>query len=144
MALVRWDPFAELDSLHSQVNSLFNDAFGGHKTGLALPTTDVYSNDKSLVIEAHLPSFKEDEVSLEQHQGELAIRAEHQEKQEDKNKKKYLLRESVSKYYRRFTLPKNADTDAVTAHFEDGVLKVEIPFKELPAPKKIQIGSKSK
>lgn len=143
MALVRWDPFAELDSLHSQVNSLFNDAFGAHKTGLALPTTDVYSDDKSLVIEAHLPSFKEDEISVEQHHGELAIKAEHQEKQEDKDKKKYLVRESVNKYYRRFTLPKNADAESVTAKFEDGVLKVEIPFKELPAPKKIQISSKA-
>lgn len=142
MALVRWDPFAELDSLHNQVNTLFNDAFGSSKgSSLALPVTDVYSDDKALTIEAHLSNFKEDEISVEQHQGELEIKAEHQEKQDDN--KKYLTRESVSKYYRRFTLPKNTDGDNVTAKFDNGILRVMVPLKELPAPKKIKISSKA-
>lgn len=143
-ALTRWDPFAELDTLHKHVNSLFNDTFSNiGTTGSSLPATDVYSNDKELTIEAHLPHFNEDEISVEQHDNELEIRAEHKEKKEDKDRK-YLVRESVSQYYRRFALPKNIDVDAIKADFKKGVLKITVPYKELPEPKRIAIGSGSK
>jgi HSP20 family molecular chaperone IbpA len=32
----------------------------------------------------------------------------------------------------------------VAAHLDDGVLRVTVPFKELPAPKKIAISAKAK
>ena len=141
MAIIQWDPFAELNSLHNQVNSLFNDTFGGSKSVLSGPATDVYSDNKGLTIEAHLPNFKEDEINIEQHHGELEITAEHKEREEAKDKK-YLVKESVSSYYRRFTLPRNADSANVDAGFVNGVLKVHIPFKELQKPKKITISTK--
>lgn len=144
MALVRWDPFSELDNLHKQVNSLFNDAFGSiHGESLLTAATDVYSDDKSLTIEAHLPHFNEDEINVQQHEGELEIKAEHHEKDEKKGRK-YLVHESASQYYRRFSLPKNADANAIQASFDKGVLKITVPFKELPAPKRIAIGSGDK
>lgn len=142
MAITQWDPFAELNSLHNQVNSLFNDAFGGTRSSLNGPATDVYSDKKGVTIEAHLPNFKDSEISVEQHQGDLEIKAEHQEKEESEGKK-YLLRESVSSYYRRFTLPRNANAEKIEARFEDGVLKVHVPYKELPQPKKISISAKA-
>lgn len=145
MALLRrWDPFSELNSLHEQVNALFNQSLGDvRSSGTILPATDVYSDDKQLTIEAQLPNFKEDEISVEQHEGELAIKAEHQEKEESKDRK-YLVRESVSRYYRRFALPRNSDFDGINANFENGVLRVTVPYKELPAPKKIAISAKNK
>ena len=144
MAIVQWDPFAELNSLHDQVNSMFNDTFGGSVRSLSAmsPTTDVYSDKNSLTIEAHLPNFNDNEINVEQHQGDLEIKAEHQEQEKSKDKK-YLVRESMSSYYRRFALPRNANADKIDAKFEDGVLKVHIPYKELPKPKKISISAKA-
>jgi len=144
MALIRWDPFTELNSLHEQVNSLFNEAFGNVRfSGIPLPATDVYSDEKGLTIETHLPNFREDEIAVQQHDGELEIKAEHEEKEESKDRK-YLVRESMNRYYRRFTLPRNSDADNIQAKFEDGVLKVSVPYKELPKPKRIAISAKSK
>lgn len=144
MAIVRFDPFAELNALHEQVNSLFNSSFSGFLNESRLGSaTDVYSDDKQLTVEAHLPNFKENEISVDYSDGVLEIKAEHQEKEEDK-KKKYLLRESVSRYYRRVALPKNVDEKKLDANFENGVLKVIAPYKELPAPKRIAIKAKSK
>lgn len=143
-SLIRWDPFAELNTLHEQVNSLFNDTFGNiGGNGTLMPATDVYSDDKQLTIEAQLPNFKDSEISVQQHGDELEIKAEHKEKEEDKDRK-YLVRESVSSYYRRFALPKNVDANGIQADFDNGVLKVTLPYKELPAAKKIAISAKSK
>lgn len=79
MALVRWDPFADLRTLHSQVDDMFNQMFAGQSSQFA-PATDVYTEGNKLVVEAHLPNFTEDEVNVDVHQGVLDIRAEHHKK----------------------------------------------------------------
>lgn len=136
--LVRFDPFAELTTLQKQ---LFSDSIFSTRGGMSLPTTDVYTeDDKQLVVEAHLPNFSESDVSVDIDQGALTIQAEKHEKEEDKNKK-YVVRESSTSFYRRILLPEHADEEQVKASFTDGVLKVVVPFKELPSPKKIAITS---
>ncbi len=139
--LTRFDPFAELNALQRQ---FFGDDFFTPLKGLAIPTTDVYTNDdKELVVEAHLPNYEQDDIDIHLDDGSLVISAERHEKEEDK-KKKYVVRESASSFYRRIHLPERADADNINAHMEDGVLKVTVPFKELPQPKKIAIKAKNK
>ena len=143
MALTGWDPFSELNSLHDQMNGLFGQAFG-QNTAQLLPVTDVYSqDDKAIIIEIHLPNFTDDEVSVDVQDDALTISAAHEEKEEHKGRK-YLVRESSSSFYRRVALPRQADQDHIEAHFDKGVLKVTVPLKELPKPKKVSIGSGSK
>jgi HSP20 family protein len=133
--LIKYDPFAEMQALQRQ---FFGDDWFSQK-GLQLPTTDIYTNDdKQLVAEVHLPNFDESDIEVNIDKGVLQIQAEKHEKEEDKSKK-YVIRESSSSFYRRFQLPEAADEDAIEAHFVDGVLKVVVPFKELPAPKKISV-----
>ena len=46
-------------------------------------------------------------------------------------RKKYTRREySYNAFSRSFVLPKNVKTDTVKAHYEDGVLKIELPKTE--------------
>lgn len=139
--LVRFDPFADLEALQ---RSFFGDDWLMPGKRMQLPTTDVYTeDDKQLVVEAHMPHFDDNDVNISVHNGVLEIQAEKHEKQEDK-KKKYVVRESSSSFYRRITLPEQADEDKVEAHMDNGVLKVTVPYKELPAPKKIAITTKKK
>lgn len=139
--LVRFDPFAELNALQRQ---FFGDDFFTPLKGLSVPTTDVYTNeDKEMVIEAHLPNYSQEDIDIHMENGALVISAEKHEKEEDK-KKKYVVRESSSSFYRRIQLPERADEDGIAAHMDNGVLKVTVPFKELPAPKKIAIKAKNK
>ena len=138
--LVRWDPFAELTALQKQ---FFGDDWMTSFKGVNIPTTDVYTKDNQLKVEAHLPNFEQKDVSIQVEGGALVISAERHEKEEDKDKK-YVVRESSSSFYRRIALPDRADTDKIEAHLEDGVLKVAVPLKALPEPKKIAITAKSK
>jgi HSP20 family protein len=136
--LVRFDPLAELNALQRE---FFEDGFFSPLRGSKLPTTDVYTeDDKQLTVEAHLPNFAEKDISVDVDQGALVIQAEKHEREEDK-KKKYVVRESSSSFYRRITLPEQADDGNISAQFTDGVLKVVVPFKALPAPKKIAISA---
>ena len=137
--LVKWDPFAELTALQKQ---FFGDDWMSPIKGVNIPTTDVYTKDNALVVEAHLPNFEQSDITIQVEDNALIVSAERHEKEEDKSKK-YVVRESSSSFYRRIALPKRADADKIEAHLDEGVLKVQIPLTPLPEPKKIAIATKS-
>lgn len=139
MNIMRWDPFREFDLLSQQLTG-DGRLFGGS----SFSATDIYTiDDKELVVEVHLPNFKTEEVAIDINEGALEIRAEHREQQKEDERRKYVMRESSSSYYRRIGLPRNIDEQNIQAHFENGVLSVRIPYKELPRPTRIQIGASS-
>lgn len=132
-SLSRFDPWAELSALQKQ---LFSEGIFGQGRR---PTTDIYTEDDSkLTVEAHLPGFADADIDIDVESGALVIRAEKHEKEEDKGKK-YVVRESSSSYYRRIALPEQADEEAVQASFDDGVLRVTVPYKAVEAPRKVPI-----
>jgi len=137
--IITYDPFAELREFQRQ---LFGDDMFAPTKALNSPTTDIWTEeDKQLVIEAHLPNFEQKDIDVNVDDGVLVIRAEKHEQEKDK-KKQYVIRESSSSFYRRVKLPEIADKDNVKAHMKNGILTVTVPFKELPAPKKIAIETK--
>lgn len=137
--IARFDPFAEMQALQRQ---FFGDDLFTPLKGLQVPTTDIYTeNDKQMTIEAHLPHFTEKDVNINIDNDVLEIQAEHHEEEKDKNKK-YVVRESSSSFYRRIRLPEQADKNKIDARMENGLLQVVVPFKKLPAPKKIAIKPK--
>ncbi len=146
--LSRWDdPFAGLTSLHSQLDDMFNGFFGSPMQAVGpMPAMDVYNDDdKQLVAEVQIPGFTKDDIDVSVHDGVLEIKGEKHEKEEDNGKKRnYMLRESSASFYRRIALPKIADGDNVAAHFDKGMLKVTVPFRELPKPKKVSISEGKK
>jgi HSP20 family protein len=137
--LTPYDPFAQLRALQQQ---FFGDDWHAPFKAVNIPTTDVYTKDNQLVVEAHLPNFGRDNVDIQVDNGALVIQAQRHEKDEDKTKK-YVVRESSSSFYRRIQLPERADTQHIEAHLDEGVLRVVVPMTPLPEPKKIAIGAKA-
>lgn len=134
--LVRFDPFAEFNRLE---RDFFEDGMIATLRNTTLPTTDIYTaGDKEMVVEVHLPTFEESNISVDIDEGALVIQAEKREKEEDKDKK-YVVRESSQSFYRRIALPQQADHSKIAATFDKGVLRVTVPFAQLPAPTRIPI-----
>lgn len=138
--LVRYDPFAELSALQRQ---FFGDDWLSPLKNVNIPTTDVYTKDNELIVEAHLPNFHQEDIDIQINDNTLTIQAERHEKEEDKSKK-YVVRESSSSFYRSVQLPDRADTNSIDARIDDGVLRVVVPLEPLPEPKKIAITSNKK
>jgi HSP20 family protein len=143
MAIVKWnDPFGSMVP-RTSFDDLFSGFWGtGVHGGHGVPAMDVYTDDdKALVAEVQAPGFTKDDITVDVHDGLLEIKGEKHQKTEDKDKEKrnYMVRESHESFYRSVALPKVADEGNVKATFENGMLKVVVPFKELPAPKRVSI-----
>ncbi len=136
--LIRFNPMDELNTLQRR---FFDEGFLNQLRGIATPTTDVYTeDDKRMTAEVHLPHFDEKDISVDVDEGALVIQAERHERETDK-KKKYVVHESSTSFYRRIALPDQADESHIDARFEDGVLKVVVPYKPASATHKIAIKS---
>jgi HSP20 family protein len=145
MAIIRWnDPFRGLTQVHRELDDIFS-AFLNQSAAPAadnLPTMDVYTeDDKRLVAEVHLPGFSPEDVEINVRDNMLEIRGEREEQieEEDKRQRNYVVRQSVQSFFRRIVLPNNADADNVQADFNNGTLRVVVPFTSQPQPKKISV-----
>ncbi|WP_277051420.1 Hsp20/alpha crystallin family protein [Ruania albidiflava] len=135
--IARTEPLLGLEALR---RDLFDDGFFRSLRRVSMPTTDVYTeDDQALVVESHLPNFAETDVTVNVDGDQLVIQAERHEREEDK--KKYVVRESSSSFYRSVTLPDQAQQDAITAGFANGVLKVTVPLARAATPRAIPISS---
>lgn len=137
---VKYNPLEEIRSLQRH---FFGDNLVDPSVSKNLPTTDVYTKDNDLIVEAHLPNFNGKDIDVQVDGEYLIINAEHHEEETDKSKK-YIVRESSNSFYRRIALPERADIDHIKANVSDGVLYVEVPLAPLPEPKKVAIKPKNK
>ena len=124
------------------LDSIFDD-FMDDKQVFPMDTMkcDIYEKDGAYHIEADIPGFKKDEISVDCEDGYVTITAEKNSENEDSDDdKKYLKRErSYSKTARKFYVG-DIDANEIKAEFKDGMLSVIVPKEEkLPSKKTIQI-----
>jgi len=115
--------------------ALMNEIFESQSTETKLtyrPAANVREDENSYTIELALPGFSKDEVSISFEEEILTVTAGHQPK-EDVKGPKYTWNEFgyKSKYQRAFQLPETVDADNISASFENGILMVTIPKKEV-------------
>jgi HSP20 family protein len=148
MAMVRWDPVRELDSLQSDMNRLFDRFFGAPAgNGLTerrwIPAMDLVETDDSLVLRADLPGMTEDDVEIEVKDGVLTISGERKSEHEEKGEGFHRVERSFGRFSRALNLPDGVQADKVEAKFDNGVLEVRIPKPEETKPTRVQIGKGS-
>ncbi len=143
MALVRWDPSRELDTLQSEFNRLF-DVFSGSRpdarTHRWVPAMDLVEADEHLVLRADLPGMKRDDVNIDVKDNLLTISGERRSEEEQRADGYYRVERAFGSFSRSLTLPKGVDADAISADFTDGVLEVRIPKPEERKPHRVAIG----
>jgi HSP20 family protein len=105
---------------------------------------DVRENENEYLVEADLPGFKKEDISVDYDDETLTISAKCDETKEEKDEKdaNYLRRERVAcSTTRSFTVP-DIDAEKISAAMEHGVLKVTLPKLKVTKPKgrKIDIG----
>ena len=98
--------------------------------------TDVKETDGTYEVEIDLPGFKKDEISVKLEDGYMTISAAKGLDTEKKDKHGKIIRQEryEGAMQRSFYVGEGVKTEDVKAKYEDGVLKLDIPKKELNLP----------
>lgn len=147
--LSRWDPVHEALSLHDAVSQLFEQAvmrpgFGalGPTTGRAFGHMDVLEANGRYYCQVVLPGVDANDVELTVRQNTLTLTAKVPDLfgEELRRQGTYLLQEvGAGEFSRSVAFPKDVRADAIAAHYDRGILSIEIPIAEHAQPKRIQI-----
>jgi|SRR5919204_5822806 HSP20 family protein len=148
MALVRWDPARELDSLQSEFNRLFDSVLGNSgrtdvRTRRWMPAMDLLETEDNLVLKADLPGLTREDVNIEVKDDVLTISGERRAEHQEKSDGYYRVERAFGHFSRSLTLPQGVAADAIDADFSDGVLEVRIPKPEERKPHRVAIGAGS-
>jgi HSP20 family protein len=147
MALVRWDPGREVDTLQTEMNRVF-DAFFGNRPGNGMsrrwvPAMDLVEDKDNLVLRADLPGLSEDDVNIEVKDGVLTVSGERKTEEKKEEEGYYRVERAFGSFSRSLTLPQGIDPEQVHAEFDNGVLEVRIPKPEERKPHRVAIGKGS-
>jgi HSP20 family protein len=150
MALIRWEPVREINTIQSEMNRLFNTLFespthagNGGSAGSSLrrwiPAMDLVETDDDFVLRADLPGLSEGDVNIELEDNVLTISGERKAEHEERKEGYYRVERSSGSFSRSLTLPEGVDPAAVKASFDRGVLEVRVPKPEAKKPRKVAI-----
>lgn len=153
MALRRWDPFRELESLRREMERIFNEVFErtpffGREPEIEpieyrrawTPACDVYETDKEIVVKANLPGVSKDNVEVIVTEDAITIKGQAKEETEVKEKNYYRRELNYGAFQRVIPLPVAVKSDEAKATFKDGILEIRAPKQEVsPKGRKINI-----
>lgn len=146
MALVRWDPFRELEEVSDRLNRMFARpaarAANGKETMIVVdwtPSVDISETEGEYQIKAEIPDVKKEDVKVTVEDGVLTIQGERKYEKEEKGKKYHRIERSYGSFVRTFSLPDVIEEEKVKAEFKDGVLNLHLPKSEKAKPKAIEV-----
>lgn len=141
MAITRYEPWGLLNQLQRELDRTFegDEDSGSIATAEWAPAVDIKEENDRFVLHADIPGVNPEDIDVSMEDGVLTIKGEKQtETKTEKEGYKRIERTSGS-FYRRFSLPDTADSEAVTAKSKHGVLEIVIPKREAVQLKKISV-----
>lgn len=102
---------------------------------------DIEESEKFILFTFDLPGLEEKNIAIEIKDNVLAISGERNEEFNDETSRKFRGRHYGS-FRQSFGLPKTVDQDKIEADYTNGVLKILLPKKDVPQPKKVEVKTK--
>ena len=131
--IANYNPFREMDDFE---RNFFGNPFGFFdNNALAEFKTDITDTGDAYLLEADLPGFAKEDIHLDVNGDVLTVRAERHSNHEEKNDKNQVIRceRSYGSYSRNYDIS-TVNADAITAKYENGVLKLNLPKKQATTP----------
>jgi HSP20 family protein len=128
------DPFTGLTSVRRTMNSLLDSVMlPKYRDEFSVPAMDVSAKGGTYTVEVALPGLDKKDINIEIEGNRLTVSGNYakEEKEDDKRYHYRELRRGL--FSRSMTFPEDIDPNTVTATFERGLLKIEIPSLR-PAP----------
>ncbi len=139
MALVRSDPFRDVDRLLQQ---LWSGQSGNGPRSMAMPM-DAYRKDDSFLIRLDLPGVTADAVELTVEDNLLTIKAERPAPPPSEGVDSVIAERPYGTFTRQVFLGTNLDVEHIRAEYEAGVLTLAIPVAEHAKPRRIEVTERS-
>ncbi|NEP16048.1 MAG: Hsp20/alpha crystallin family protein [Leptolyngbya sp. SIO4C1] len=145
MALVRWQPFRDMEQVQREMNRLFDDMLAPsstHRDGVKIafsPAAELEETDDAYHLKLEVPGMEPDDINVEVTAEAVAISGER--KSESRTEEKGMTRTEFSygKFQRVIPLPGRVNNQDVSAEYKNGVLALNLPKAEEEKNKVVKV-----
>ena len=146
--LTRWEPVRELSSLQNRLNRmnrLFRESFNSESPEEALTTTnfalpvDIYEDEHTVTLKMEVPGIDEKDIDVKVEGNTLTVHGERKFEKDEKEENYRRIERQYGSFSRSFTLPSSVDPNQVSAHYDKGVLMIDLAKKAEVKPKQIKV-----
>ncbi len=142
--LTRFQPFREVATLQDRVNRLFRESYNAGNdesltTSTFAPAVDVYEDEHKVTLKIEVPGIDEKDIDVRVENNTLTVHGERKIEKEEKEENYRRVERNYGSFTRTFTLPTAVDTENVSANYDKGVLKINLPKKAEAKPKQIKV-----
>jgi HSP20 family protein len=131
MAMLRWEPFREMQNALRRFSPLYmpDNGVAGNETAARswIPLANISESENEYLIKLELPDVKKEDVKVEVADGVITISGERKLEREDKRENAIRIESIYGAFTRSFVLPDYVDAKGIQAESKDGVLRVHIP-----------------
>lgn len=132
MAITRYNPWAEMNALQSQLDRVFEDV---QAPAFRTPAAELTETKDALNLRLELPGISPEDVDIEVTANAVKVVAERKaENKEDTRSEFY-----YGKYKRVIPLKARIQNTNVTAEYKDGILNLTLPLAEEEKNKVVKV-----
>jgi HSP20 family protein len=135
-------PAAGLSLFEDTLNRFFDTSASARPWS---PAVDIMENENELLLTADVPGVRMEDIEIKIEEGTLTLSGKRAFQKEAKEGGYHRLERSYGEFQRAFALPDSVDADHVAAGYENGVLRITLPKKEIAKPRtiKVAVGSQN-
>lgn len=145
-AVTRWDPFAEMATLRTLMDRVFDQPFrfpairpGSEEFGAGSLGLDVIETNENLVVKAAVPGVDPDKVDIQVNDDVLTIKGSFETSTESGDEHYHRRELRSGSFERSLRLPPTVDAGKAQAQFENGLLTLTLPKKPEAQTRSIKI-----
>ncbi|MGA7952335.1 MAG: Hsp20/alpha crystallin family protein [Gloeobacterales cyanobacterium] len=141
MAIVRWEPFREMESLRRDMDRLFDQLMpGGNGEPLRfVPSAEIEDTADEIHLKLEIPGLEAKDLDIEVTEKSVSVRGER--RSETKTEEKGLMRSEFryGKFERLIPLSARIKSDAAKADYKNGILTITLPKAEEEKHKVVKV-----
>ena len=135
----------DFSTLQDRMNRIFRESFSPEPPDEALttsnfaPPVDVYEDEHNITLKIEVPGIDEKDINVSIENNTLTVHGERRFEKDEKEENFHRVERMYGSFTRSFTLPNTVDPEQVSAHYEKGVLKIQLAKKAEAKPKLIKV-----
>jgi len=122
--------YAMPTSFSSMLDRFFNESVNTRGLTDFTPHVDASETEKGFELQLALPGVKPEDINIDFQEGKLTITGERKLERREDGRRYHMMETQYGAFSRSFYLPDKVDPDKITAHFENGLLLVNVPKDE--------------
>lgn len=147
MAIIRWQPWQELETMRRQFDQLFDeltpvtrDAFVRARSEMTwTPAIELKDGDRELTLRAELPGVDAKDLDIQVSEKAVSISGEYRSEKKAEEPGFFRTEFRYGNFRRVVPLPIKVQNNQVKAEFQNGILSLTLPKLEVERPTVVKV-----